>query len=408
MKYLVLGASAAGINCAKTIRSLDKEGEITVVSKDDKVYSRCMLHHVVSGSRTIENLNFVSEDFFEKLDIHWMKGKNAKKLHIEDKKVVLDDESILSYDKLLIATGASSFIPPIKNLREGNQVVGFRDAEDVEMILQEYSHVKDIVVLGGGLVGIDVVSGLMAKKVNISLVEFADRILPLQLDKRSATTYEDLFKDNGVHIHTGVKAEEVLLDESNNVKGLKISSGEVIPCEMIIVATGVRPNLSFISENTVNIDKGIVVDEYCATNIADVFAAGDVCGTHPIWPLAVKQGITAGHNMVGKEKKLEDHFGFRNSLNFMDLQTVSIGIIEPVDDTYEEHIEEDGIEYKKIIVKDGIIQGAILQGDISYCGVITTLIKNKVDISKVNKNVFDINYADFFSVAEDGSYEYVV
>ena len=408
MKYLVLGASAAGINCAKTIRSLDKEGEITVVSKDDKVYSRCMLHHVVSGSRTIESLNFVSEDFFQILDIHWIKGKNAKKLHIEDKKVVLDDESVLSYDKLLIATGASSFIPPVKNLREGNQVVGFRDAEDVEMILQEYSHVKDIVVLGGGLVGIDAVSGLMKKKVNISLVEFADRILPLQLDKRSATTYEDLFKDNGIHIHTGVKAEEVLLDESNNVKGLKISSGEVIPCEMIIVATGVRPNLSFISENTVNIDKGIVVDEYCATNIADIFAAGDVCGTHPIWPLAVKQGISAGYNMAGKEKKVEDHFGFRNSLNFMDLQTVSIGIIEPIDDTYEEYIEEDGMEYKKIIIKDGIIQGAILQGDISYCGVITTLIKNKVDILKVNKNVFDINYADFFSITEDGSYEYVV
>lgn len=408
MKYLVLGASAAGINCAKTIRCLDKTGEITVVSEDDKVYSRCMLHHVVSGSRTIESLNFVSEDFFEKSGISWIKGKSVKKLNIEDKKVILDDNSIIDYDKLLIATGASSFIPPIKNLKEGNQVVGFRDAEDVEMILNEYSHIKDIVVLGGGLVGIDAISGLMGKKVNISLVEFSDRILPLQLDKRSATTYEDLFKENGIHIYTGVKAEEVFLDESNNVKGLKISSGEVIPCEMIIVATGVRPNLSFIAENTLNIDRGIVVDEYCATNIPDIFAAGDVCGVHPIWPLAVKQGISAGYNMAGKEKKVEDHFGFRNSLNFMGLQTVSIGIIEPVDDTYEEHIQVDGIEYKKIIVKDGIIQGAILQGNISYCGVITTLIKNKVDISKVNKSVFDIDYADFFSVTEDGSYEYVV
>ncbi len=408
MKYLVLGASAAGINCAKTIRSLDKEGEITIVSKDDKIYSRCMLHHVMSGSRTIESLNFVDEDFFEKSGIHWIKGKSVTKLQIEDKKVILNDDSIVYYDKLLIATGASSFIPPIKNLKEGNQVVGFRDAEDVEMILKEYSHVKDIVVLGGGLVGIDAISGLMGKKVNISLVEFSDRILPLQLDKRAATTYENLFKENGIHFHTRVKAEEVYLDESNNVKGLKISSGEVIPCEMIIVATGVRPNLSFIAENTINIDRGIVVDEYCATNIADIFAAGDVCGVHPIWPLAVKQGIAAGYNMAGKEKKVEDHFGFRNSLNFMGLQTVSIGIIEPVDDTYEEHIEEDGIEYKKIIVKDGIIQGAILQGNISYCGVITTLIKNKIDISKVNKKVFDIDYADFFSVAEDGSYEYVV
>lgn len=323
MKYLILGASAAGINCAKTIRSLDKEGEITVVSKDDKIYSRCMLHHIVSGSRTIESLNFIGEDFFEKSRVNWIKGKSVTKLHIEDKKVILDDHSILDYDKLLIATGASSFIPPIKNLKEGNQVVGFRDVEDVEMILKEYPHVKDIVILGGGLVGIDAVSGLMEKKVNISLVEFADRILPLQLDKRAATNYEKRFKENGIHIHTGVKAEEVYLDDSNNVKGVKISGEEVILCEMIIVATGVRPNLSFVDENTLKIDKGIVVDEHCATNIPDIFAAGDVCGVHPIWPLAVKQGIVAGYNMVGKEKvrgsfwikKFSQFYGPSNSIH---------------------------------------------------------------------------------------------
>ncbi len=406
MKYLILGASAAGINCAKTLRTLDKDGEITVISKDEQIYSRCMLHHVISNNRTVESLNFIKDNLFEDNKITWLKGKIAKSINLEVKSVVLDDDNILSYDKLLIATGASSFIPPVKNLREAKGVYSLRNIEDVQVIKEKIKDVKDLIVLGAGLVGIDAVVGLMRYDASITLVELADRILPMQLDKEAAKKYEDRFREEGVRIYTGVKAEEVILDEKDSVKALKLSNGEVICCQMVVVATGVRPNIDFIPQSTINIDKGIIIDDTCLTNVSDIYAAGDVCAINPIWPLAVKQGITAAFNMAGKEKHLDDTFGLRNSLNFKEIQTVSLGLIEAPDDSYNVHIYKDKDDYKKIIEKDGIIYGAILQGDIAYCGTLTYLIKNKINIASVRKNIFEIDYSDFYDIKENGEYTF--
>ncbi len=406
MKYVILGASASGVNCAKTIRKLDPNGQITMVSKDENIYSRCMLHHVIGEKRSIEGINFVEEKFSENHKITWMKSVKAIKLNIIDKKVVLDNGETLEYDKLLIATGSSSFIPPVKNLREGKGIYGLRNIEDALTIKEEAKQVKDVVVLGGGLVGMDAVTGLLEHDINVSLVEMSDRILPMQLDKRSSSKYEKLFEKEGVRIYTCVSAEEVILDEENRVKAVRLSDGRLIGCEMIVVATGVRPNVDFIADNTITLDRGIVINCKGETNIEDVYSAGDVTGKSPIWPIAVKQGIVAAYNMVGERKEVEDFFSLRNSMNFLGLQTVSLGLIETPDESYNISTQEYEENYKKIIHKDGIIYGAMIQGDISYCGVLTHIIKNKFSISHIEKDIFDINYSDFFGMKENGEYEY--
>lgn len=378
MKYVILGASASGVNCAKTIRKLDPNGQITMVSKDENIYSRCMLHHVIGEKRSIEGINFVEEKFSENHKITWMKSVKAIKLNIIDKKVVLDNGETLEYDKLLIATGSSSFIPPVKNLREGKGIYGLRNIEDALTIKEEAKQVKDVVVLGGGLVGMDAVTGLLEHDINVSLVEMSDRILPMQLDKRSSSKYEKLFEKEGVRIYTCVSAEEVILDEENRVKAVRLSDGRLIGCEMIVVATGVRPNVDFIADNTITLDRGIVINCKGETNIEDVYSAGDVTGKSPIWPIAVKQGIVAAYNMVGERKEVEDFFSLRNSMNFLGLQTVSLGLIETPDESYNISTQEYEENYKKIIHKDGIIYGAMIQGDISYCGVLTHIIKTSL------------------------------
>jgi len=370
MKYLILGASASGVNCAKTIRELDPYGEITMVSKDKYIYSRCMLHHIIGEKRNIKELNFVDEEFPEAYKINWIKNRRVDKLDTYIREVTLDNKEILGYDKLLIATGSSSFMPQVKNLKEGKEVFGLRNIEDAIKITEEVKKASNAVVLGGGLVGIDAVIGLLEHDVRISLVEMSDRILPMQLDKKSAARYEELFEKEGVNVYTRARAEEVLLDKDNKVKGLRLSGGKCIDCEMIVVAAGVRSNVDFIIDDTIKIDKGIVINNRCETNIKDIYAAGDVTGKSPIWPLAVKQGIVAAYNMTGIEKKLDDSFSLRNSMNFLGLQTVSLGLIEAPDESYSISIEEHGDSYKKIIHKDGTIFGAILQGNISYCGVL--------------------------------------
>lgn len=407
MRYIVVGASAAGISGAKTLRELDKDAEIILVSKDENVYSRCILHHYISGHRDIEALDFTDRDFFEKYNIEWKKGLEVKSIDDREHVIGLSNGESLKYDKILLATGASAFIPPVENLREAKNVVGLRNLEDAIKIKEEAEKVKNVVVLGAGLVGIDAIAGLAFKDLNVTLVEMGDRVLPIQLDKYASSKYEKRFEDAGVKLKLGVRAEKVLIDENKNPKALLINTGEEIPCELIIVATGVRSNVSFLKDSSIETDRfGLIINEKGETNARDVYGAGDITGRNPIWPTAVKEGIIAANNMVGNEIFMEDFFGSKNTMNFLGLTTMSLGVVNAPDDSYTEEIDISGENYKKIIHKDGKIYGAIIQGDLSYAGVLTQLIKEKIHVSKVKKPLFEIDYADFFNIKENLEYTY--
>lgn len=407
MRYVVIGASAAGISGAKTLRELDKEAEIVLVSKDENVYSRCILHHYISNHRDVEALNFTGKNFFEENNITWIKGVEVKELNDSNNSLELSNGETLSYDKLLVCSGASAFIPPVEGLREANNVVGLRNLDDAILIKEQAKTVKNVVVLGAGLVGIDAVSGLLGQGLNISLVEMGNKILPLQLDKYASDVYEKKFSEEGVALKLGVKAEKLLLDENNNPKALLLNTGEEVPCELVIVATGVRSNVAFMENSNVECDRfGLIIDAKGKTNIENIYGAGDVTGRNPIWPTAVKEGIIAAHNMLGKEMIMTDFFGSKNTMNFVGIATMSLGMVEPADETYIVETQVEGDNYKKIIHKDGKIYGAIIQGDLSYAGVLTQLIKENIDVSKVTKSLFDIDYADFFNVKENFEFTY--
>ncbi|NGU65888.1 NAD(P)/FAD-dependent oxidoreductase [Clostridium perfringens] len=407
MRYIVVGASAAGISGAKTLRELDKDAEIILVSKDENVYSRCILHHYISGHRDIEALDFTDRDFFEKYNIEWKKGLEVKSIDDREHVIGLLNGESLKYDKILLATGASAFIPPVENLREAKNVVGLRNLEDAIKIKEEAEKVKNVVVLGAGLVGIDAIAGLAFKDLNVTLVEMGDRVLPIQLDKYASSKYEKRFEDAGVKLKLGVRAEKVLIDENKNPKALLINTGEEIPCELIIVATGVRSNVAFLKDSSIETDRfGLIINEKGETNARDVYGAGDITGRNPIWPTAVKEGIIAANNMVGNEIFMEDFFGSKNTMNFLGLTTMSLGVVNIPDNSYTEEIDISGENYKKIIHKDGKIYGAIIQGDLSYAGVLTQLIKEKIHVSKVKKPLFEIDYADFFNIKENLEYTY--
>ena len=407
MRYVVIGASAAGISGAKTLRELDKEAEIVLVSKDENVYSRCILHHYISNHRDVDALNFTSKEFFEENNITWMKGLEVKNLNDKEQLLELSNGETLSYDKLLVCSGASAFIPPVPGLREGNNVVGLRNLDDAILIKEQAKKVKNVVVLGAGLVGIDAVSGLLGQGLNISLVEMSNKILPLQLDKHASDVYEKKFIEEGVSLKLDVKAEKLLLDENNNPKALLLNTGEEVPCELVVVATGVRSNIAFMENSNVECDKfGLIIDAKGQTNVENIYGAGDVTGRNPIWPTAVKEGIIAANNMLGKEMVMTDFFGSKNTMNFVGIATMSLGMVEPADETYIVETKVEGDNYKKIIHKDGKIYGAIIQGDLSYAGVLTQLIKENIDVSKVTKSLFDIDYADFFNIEKNFEFSY--
>ena len=407
MAYVVVGASAAGINAAKTLREINKDIEIILVSKDEYVYSRCILHHFLDGRRDIEDLDFSPGEFFKKYDIKWMKGVEVTGIDTKEKKLKLDNGEDLPYEKVVLATGASSFLPPIENLRTANNVIGLRNLDDAIRIKEIAPKVKNIIILGAGLVGVDAMAGLLDYDAKVTMIEMGDRILPLQLDHYAANVYIERLKEEGVDLRFNVRAEKVIVDENNNPVAIKLNTGEEVPGELIIACTGVRSNVGFLEGSGIECDKfGLIFNPKGETNVKDVYGAGDISGRNPIWPTAVKEGLIAANNMCNKDIYMEDFFGSKNTMNFCGVATMSLGTVIKPDDTYEEAVEIKGKDYKKIIHKNGTIYGAIVQGDLSYVGVLTQLIKDKINIDRVKKPIFQIDYSDFFNEKENLEFVY--
>ena len=407
MAYVVVGASAAGINAAKTLREINKDIEIILVSKDEHVYSRCILHHFLDGRRNIDDLDFSPAEFFEKYDVKWIKGVEVTAIDTKEKKLKLDNGENSYYEKVLLATGASSFLPPIENLRTANNVIGLRNLDDAIKIKEIAPKVNNIIILGAGLVGVDAMAGLLDYDAKVTMIEMGDRILPLQLDHYAANVYIERLKEEGVDFRFNVRAEKVIVDENNNPVAIKLNTGEEVPGELIIACTGVRSNVGFLEGSGIECDKfGLIFNPKGETNVKDVYGAGDISGRNPIWPTAVKEGLIAANNMCNKDIYMEDFFGSKNTMNFCGVATMSLGTVIKPDDTYEEAVEIKGKDYKKIIHKNGTIYGAIVQGDLSYVGVLTQLIKDKINIDRVKKPIFQIDYSDFFNEKENLEFVY--
>jgi NAD(P)H-nitrite reductase large subunit len=408
MKYVVLGASAAGISAAKELRKINnKKDEIVLISTDENVYSRCILHHYLGDTRTVEELNFVENDFEKRYHIIWKKGITCTGIEVQNKMLLLSDGSKESYDSLLIATGAHVMIPPIKGIQNTKNVVGFRNLDDVEFIKEKLPTSKNIVILGGGLVGVDALTGLLHQGKTPVLVELADRLLVRQLDHEASTTYSKAFEEKGITFYFKTGMEEIIKDENGAVESVVLSDGTTLPCDLLILTAGVRSNIEFLQGSGVETDRfGLLINEKGETNIPGIYGAGDVTGRSPIWPAAVKQGLIAAANMSGKERYMDDFFASKSTMNFMGIATMSLGICEMPDDSYQETVELDAKSYKKIIHKNGKIYGAILQGELSYAGVLTQLIAHKIDITKVKKPIFNIDYSDFFHVDKNFEYYY--
>ena len=407
MAYVVVGASAAGINAAKTLREINKDIEIILVSKDEHVYSRCILHHFLDGRRNIDDLDFSPAEFFEKYDVKWIKGVEVTAIDTKEKKLKLDNGENLYYEKVLLATGASSFLPPIENLRTANNVIGLRNLDDAIKIKEIAPKVNNIIILGAGLVGVDAMAGLLDYDAKVTMIEMGDRILPLQLDHYAANVYIERLKEEGVDFRFNVRAEKVIVDENNNPVAIKLNTGEEVPGELIIACTGVRSNVGFLEGSGIECDKfGLIFNPKGETNVKEVYGAGDISGRNPIWPTAVKEGLIAANNMCDKEIYMEDFFGSKNTMNFCGVATMSLGTVIKPDDTYKEAVEVKGKDYKKIIHKDGVIYGAIVQGDLSYVGILTQIIKDKINVDRVKKSIFQIDYSDFFNEKQNLEFVY--
>lgn len=398
--YVVIGSSIAGLNGIDVLRQLDKDAEIVLISEETEIYSKCIMHFYMNGSKSRSMLNFVDGTFMERNRVNWKKGQKAVRIDTWKKEVYMSDGEAVSYDKLLLATGSNAFVPPIEGAADAGNVLSFHSLKDCDTIIELSEKASDIVILGAGLVGVDVANGLIGCGKNVTILDMKDHMMSIQLDKKAASVYEKEFEKRGINQLYGVSVTEIVKNAAGEVESLILSDGKRISCDLLIIASGTRANVELAEASCLVTDKyGLDIDENCQTSADDVYGAGDVTGRNMVWPVAAKEAMVAAYNMVGIKREMTDFFSGKSTINIFDIPTMAYGMPDPPDDTYTVEIKEDSDgSYQKLIHKDGKIYGVILQRNLYYSGILNQLIAMKPNLTKVKKPLFELDYADLLLI----------
>ncbi|MDR0600420.1 MAG: FAD-dependent oxidoreductase [Treponema sp.] len=417
MNHVIIGAGAAGIAAARTLLKEKEDDTVVMISEDREVYSRCMLHRFISGERGAESLNFVNDGLLSCPRFSWIKGKTVTRIDGAAKAVFDAGGELARGDTLIIAPGANSVTPPIGDLKTASNVYGLRHLRDARAIVEAAQTARKIAVIGAGLVGLDAVYGLLelgektGRAFDITVIEMAPAVLAINLDAHAAAAYQRLFEKAGVKFLLAKKVVNTKSgpgpDGGPRISSVELESGESVACDMVVLAVGVRPAIAFCEGSGIKTERAIVVDDRLQTSVPGVYACGDAAGLSGIWPNAQIQGQLAARNIAGWNLVYEDRFAIKNTVNFFGLVSLSVGAFNPQEGD-EVLIREDRRVYQKIVLRNGIPQGIVYQGEIGGKGYWQHLIKNKIPLDKLGKSPWKVSYADFWGCENNGEFKWVV
>ncbi len=392
IKYLIIGNSAGGMGAAEAIREVDKVGAITIISDEPyHVYSRPLIPEYLSEKCPLERMMFRPPDFYEKNNIQVTLGQKATGLNIDKHTIKLEDGKTITWEKLLLATGALPIIPKIDGIGPKGvfTFTTLDDAKAIDQFLNHYHRKVRAIVIGGGLIGVSATEALVKRGVEVTIVEMKERILNTILDEEASALVETSLKQSGGEIITGHTVSKVSSYLPGEATGVTMDDGRLIPCDMIILAIGVQPRTELVSKTTIKVNLGITVNHHMATSSPDVYACGDVAEAYdfihgenrltPIWPNAYTGGRVAGFNMAGIPTEYQGSTAM-NSMKYLGVNIVSAGIIATLDDSYEVISQKHDHVYRKVILKDGLIVGLVFSGDIEKSGIIFNLMKDKINV----------------------------
>ncbi|MFX1320836.1 MAG: NAD(P)/FAD-dependent oxidoreductase [Promethearchaeota archaeon] len=388
MKFVIIGTGGAGVSGVEAIREYDHDAEIIMISKEDvPPYSACLLCHYILEEEERDTVFWKGKDFFNRMNVNPILGKEIKSIQPENKKILFDSKSV-EYDKLLIAAGGHVDVPSIKGLdKEG--VFTFKTLNEIDNIYNwiKTKKINNAVVLGAGFIGLDAAEGLKKKEIDVTIVEALDKVLPRMLDKEMGNIAKEILEKNNITVLLENNVTEIL--GKKQVKSVKLTDGTVLDADLVIVATGVKPNLEFLKDCGININSGIIVNEFLETNVRDIYAAGDIVESTNLltgnresillWSNALTQGTIAGYNMVGRKTRYEGST-IQTLIKIFGTPIISDGKYEGE----EMKFFEDGV-YKKMYLKDSSINGYILINTMQNAGVYHSLMISKRKISKFKK-----------------------
>jgi NAD(P)H-nitrite reductase large subunit len=402
-KYVIVGASAAGIGAVEAIRDVDPVGSIAVISEEPcPQYSRPMISDFVSGKTDFHRMKCRTDDFWKENNVEAFTGKKAVALNLNEKTVQLENGEKIAYEKLLLATGGKPFVPKMEG-SDKDGVFTFTTIKDAQLLAAKIDSInaKAAVVIGAGLIGIGVTEALVKRGLKVTMVELQDKILSLLLDAKASDLVEGVVKKAGVNIVTGQSVQRILGKPGNDgvVGGVVLTKGDEVPCDLVVVSIGVVPRTELAIGTAVKINRGIVVDNMMQTNVPDVYASGDVAEAYdfilnqnrllPLWPLAMQEGKVAGYNMAGQKTTYTGGTNM-SSLKYFGIPIVSVGLANPKEDPELEVLLKQEPEhnlYKKLVLKNNVIVGMTLVNCIERAGVLFYLMKNAINVKRFKQQL---------------------
>lgn len=404
--YMIIGNGPAGFEAAKSIRERDSQGRIIIFSAErHKYYSRPGLAYLLTGEIPEKQLFPHSSDDYRKLGINLIFSK-VNSLSPHARTIQLENGEYLDYDRLLLATGARAVIPNLPGI-DLQGVVTFDTLDDTKQILKLSRKAKQAVVIGGGITALELVEGFVKRNVEVHYLLRSDRFWSKVFEREESRLVERRLVQMGVKIHYRTQIKEIH-GKRGRVMGVETQHGEKIPCQMVGAAIGVQPRIDLARRAGLDMNRGILVNEYMQTSDPNIFAAGDVAEIyspevdayvlHSLWPIARQTGQVAGGNMVGDRVPFQNPAPYNVSLlagipvtiigavgsGEMDADTVSI--VRGECESWQYRLDAFAVEAKcqdshiRLMVGKTQLFGAVLIGEQHLSGPLQALIEGRINI----------------------------
>ena len=387
-QYVVIGNGVAAVGCIEGIRKEDAAGKIIVISKEPHpVYCRPLISYYLEGKTNLERMAYRDKNFYERMECEVLYGKKAVQIDPSTKQIALNDDTVIPYDKLCIATGSSPFVPPFTGLESVEQKHSFMTIDDMLELEASINENSDVLIVGAGLIGLKCAEGLKDRVSSITICDLADRVLSSILDADCAAIMQKHLEQNGINFMLNDSA----ISFDKNTAFMK--SGKTVCFDVLVLAVGVRANTSLIKGIGGEVNRGILISNKMETSIPDIYAAGDCTEGEDIsfhdkrvlaiLPNAYMQGNCAGINMAGGSSVFDKGIPM-NSIGFFGLHAMTAGSYYTAEQGCELYEEKSEGTLKRLFTRGDYLTGFILIGATERAGIYTSLIRERIPLSSID------------------------
>lgn len=394
-RYVIVGGSAAGMAAAREIRRHDPRGEVSVLSREeDAPYFRPMIPFIISRQKRADDIYLQGRGPYQDQQAMLQLNTRAVRIDTAGRQVVTERSGAVPYDRLLIATGSSPYIPSgIKGIdQEG--VYALRTLADARRAARRAGDTRHAVMMGGGLSNLKTAFALLERGIKVTLVVFSPEVLSRLMEPSDACLIRRALERAGLVIITGSSVQHIS-GGKNGVHGVTLDNGEKLDCQMVCIGKGVQPNIHWIDNTEISLENGVVVDKFTRTSVADVYAAGDAAVTFDpitgdpmitgLWTNAVEMGRCAGANMAGRPTAYGGTFGILNATQVARMPFVAMGMVHTSGTRFETYTRSCPDAYRKLVFSpegDRLV-GALFIGDITNAGLYRSVIRERMSLNAI-------------------------